>query len=320
MRRFKHDALLPLLAAETVVTGRATAGGGNDGDKVPPQHTLLLMPAVTDGSLQDVCDDVTNSRGRLPAAVLLSLCAQAASGLACMHAHSPPYAHRDVKPGNLLLQGWRPLQVPFASDVARSPAASTWSVRAMLCDFGSTRPARHAGEGGRPAARCLVEAAAAECSALYRPPELYHLDDPAMVDERVDVWALGCLLYAGMYGDSPFQYAVATGGSVALAVLSGKIRWPVAQQPYPEAMRQLVEWMLVADPRERPAMSDVAARLHATLAAPPWLQQHQPQEAPAWTPQFDDGASPPPLPPRPSQGASRVSTDAPPGSSRISDS
>ena len=162
MRRFKHDALLPLLAAETVVTGRATAGGGIDGDTVPPQHTLLLMPAVTDGSLQDVCDDVTNSRGRLPAAVLLSLCAQAASGLACMHAHSPPYAHRDVKPGNLLLQGWRPLQVPFASDVARSPAASTWSVRAMLCDFGSTRPARHAGEGGRPAARCLVEAAAAE--------------------------------------------------------------------------------------------------------------------------------------------------------------
>ena len=103
MRRFKHDALLPLLAAETVVTGRAAAGGGVDGDSVAPQHTLLLMPAVTDGSLQDVCDEVTHCRGRLPAVVLLSACAQAAAGLACMHAHTPPYAHRDVKPGNLLL-------------------------------------------------------------------------------------------------------------------------------------------------------------------------------------------------------------------------
>jgi hypothetical protein len=103
MRRFKHDALLPLLAAETVVTGKGAAGGGVDGDSVAPQHTLLLMPAVTDGSLQDVCDEVTHCRGRLPAVVLLSACAQAAAGLACMHAHTPPYAHRDVKPGNLLL-------------------------------------------------------------------------------------------------------------------------------------------------------------------------------------------------------------------------
>ena len=206
--------------------------------------------------------------------------------------------------------------VPFASDVARSPASATWSVRAMLCDFGSTRPARHGPEGGRPAARRLVEAAAAECSALYRPPELYHLDDPSMVDERVDVWALGCMLYAGMHGDSPFQYAVATGGSIALAVLSGKLRWPATQAAYPVEMRQLVEWMLVADPRQRPSMADAASRLQATLAAPPW--QQQPQEA--WTPQFDDDA-PPPLPPRPSQGSStlRVSTDALPGTSRISD-
>ena len=186
----------------------------------------------------------------------------------------------------------------------------------MLCDFGSTRPARHGPEGGRPAARRLVEAAAAECSALYRPPELYHLDDPSVVDERVDVWALGCMLYAGMHGDSPFQYAVATGGSVALAVLSGKLRWPATQAAYPVEMRQLVEWMLVADPRQRPSMADAASRLQATLAAPPW--QQQPQEA--WTPQFYDDA-PPPLPPRPSQGSStlRVSTDALPGTSRISD-
>jgi len=147
----------------------------------------------------------------------------------------------------------------------------------------------------------MVDAAAAECSALYRPPELYHLDDPAMVDERVDVWALGCTLYAGMYGDSPFQYALATGGSIPLAVLSGKIKWPAdaarqQQAPavsYPSEMHDCVTWMLNADPRARPSSADVAARLRAMLDSPPWLQTAKPGE---WTPQFDE--APLPLPPK----------------------
>jgi serine/threonine kinase 16 len=101
MQRFKHPSLLPLLASETVVTGSDRRSA--DADEVPAQHTLLLMPAFTDGSLQDACDDVTHKRGRLPAVVLLHILCQAAEGLACMHAYAPPYAHRDVKPGNLLL-------------------------------------------------------------------------------------------------------------------------------------------------------------------------------------------------------------------------
>jgi serine/threonine protein kinase len=35
----------------------------------------------------------------------------------------------------------------------------------------------------------------------------------------VDVWALGCTLYAMMCGASPFQHALDQGASLALAVL-----------------------------------------------------------------------------------------------------
>ena len=46
-------------------------------------------------------------------------------GLKHMHSFDPPYAHNDVKPGNVLIT-WRKGQAPVAT----------------LMDFGSARPAR----------------------------------------------------------------------------------------------------------------------------------------------------------------------------------
>lgn len=40
-----------------------------------------------------------------------------------------------------------------------------------------------------------------------------------VVDDRVDTWALGCTLFAIMYGASPFQAALDQGASLALAVI-----------------------------------------------------------------------------------------------------
>lgn len=57
----------------------------------------------------------------------------------------------------------------------------------------------------RKDALMLEDEASVVCSAPYRPPELTSVEPGAVIDERVDVWALGCTLYAMAFGHSPFE-------------------------------------------------------------------------------------------------------------------
>ncbi|CAN1796313.1 Serine/threonine-protein kinase 16 [Linum perenne] len=171
------------------------------------------------------------------AIISVKLCA----GLKHMHSLEPPYAHNDVKPGNVLVTHRK----------GQSPIA-------ILMDFGSARPARKQIRS-RTEALQLQEWAAEHCSAPFRAPELWDCPSHADIDERTDVWSLGCTLYAIMYGVSPFEYALGeSGGSLQLAILNAQIKWPAGPKPpYPEAMHQFVTWMLQPQATVRPRIDDI---------------------------------------------------------------
>lgn len=69
---------------------------------------------------------------------------------------------------------------------------------------------------------------AAEHSTMpYRAPELFDVKTGTVIDTKVDIWSLGCTLYACLVGKSPFEMrSDETGGSLSICVLGGDWRFP----------------------------------------------------------------------------------------------
>jgi len=104
--------------------------------------------------------------------------------VAHMHYQNPPLLHRDLKVENILL----------------SPPHSY-----KLCDFGSTTvPLRAV-----PTAVGEIQAMEAEINKTttlqYRAPELVDVWSRKGYDEKIDIWALGVLLYKLCFYTTPFE-------------------------------------------------------------------------------------------------------------------
>jgi serine/threonine kinase 16 len=98
----------------------------------------------------------------------------------------------------------------------------------------------------------LQDCAAEQCTAPYRAPELFLVPSSAIIDEKTDIWSLGCVLYALVYSMPPFD------GS-ATATIGGKIFYPesVACLTF---VKDLIDFMLVKDPKYRPDIDQVMTR------------------------------------------------------------
>ncbi|XP_049933049.1 uncharacterized protein LOC116251205 isoform X2 [Nymphaea colorata] len=112
------------------------------------------------------------------------------------------------------------------------------------------------------------EWAAEHCSAPYRAPELWDCPSYADIDERTDIWSLGCTLYAIMYGESPFEFALGeSGGSLQLAIMNGQVKWPSGPNPpYPAQLHQFVIWMLQTQVALRPCIDDIIVHVDKLLS------------------------------------------------------
>lgn len=160
---------------------------------------------------------------------------QAAIGLATMH--DTDLIHRDIKPSNLCLNQEKQIKV-LDLGVAR-----------LSDDDSSSMTVAHKQQ--------LLG------TIDYLAPE--QALDSHRVDDRADIYSLGCTLYFLLSGESPFS-----GGSQAERILMHQMRQPTPlpslRPEVPASLWRLCEWLMRKQPAERPSALEVSR------AFADWLQ------------------------------------------------
>merc|ERR1719282_1745012 len=129
------------------------------GAALQPPSLCIVTEFMPNGSLHSLLHQRKES---LVFSQRLDMALQVAEGVAFLHGQSPPFVHRDLKSLNVVLD---------------------FALNCKLCDFGLTQSmekthiSRRQNEGGSP---------------RYMAPELF--DSKGKITEKVDIWALGCLI------------------------------------------------------------------------------------------------------------------------------
>lgn len=193
-----------------------------------PPSLYFAMEYVSGGSL----DDLIEAQERLEPERARRLVLEAAKGL--REAHRAGIVHRDVKPGNLLLDQHGLLKI---------------------ADFGVAKPldkdskvSRHGMVIGSP---------------LYMPPEQAK---GLPVDHRADMYSLGCTFFHLVTGQPPYD------GDTSLAVVSKHMTEPPASvralaPEVPPAFAAVLERLMAKEPGDR--YPDYDALIAALEAAAP---------------------------------------------------
>mmetsp|Transcript_63232 Transcript_63232/g.181859 ORF Transcript_63232/g.181859 Transcript_63232/m.181859 type:complete len:392 (+) Transcript_63232:85-1260(+) len=166
-----------------------------------------------------------------------------AGGIAVCHAAN--IAHRDVKPDNFL--------------VALGPQGAPAGAKVKLCDFGLARVV------SSPEAK---ELAGVVGTPPFMSPEMLSGED---YSAKVDVWALGALAYALLFGSWPYASSEDSGAAMKAAIASG------AQAPsfqcragLPDLSPPCREWVRALLDRDEDARPSAKAALAHPALSTPW--------------------------------------------------
>ncbi|KAK7109106.1 serine/threonine-protein kinase 16-like [Littorina saxatilis] len=232
MKNLRHPNLVPLVAHSVLKVGHHS----KTLDIV--SEVFIIMPLYSRGSIQDKIESLSKRSEKMAESEIWRIFLGMCQGVSSMHNHDPPYAHRDIKPGNVML----------AED--GTP---------VVMDLGSATKARVLPKNLREATT-LQDTAAERCSMLFRAPELFTVQTNVSIDERSDIWSLGCTLYAMAYLEAPFERVYQTGGSIALAAMSGKLDFPEGAG-YSTSLQDMISCLMTVEQSERPFINQVIQRV-----------------------------------------------------------
>ncbi|MQY07629.1 serine/threonine-protein kinase [Actinomadura macrotermitis] len=196
----------------------------------------------------------------LPVEQVADLAAQLADALAA--AHRRAVVHRDIKPANLFL-------LPDG--------------KVKICDFGIARLAD---------ATKITATGSIAGTPVYMAPEQIQSGD---VDQRTDLYSLGCVLYELLTGETWVDRGTGA-GAILYQHLEQTPKPPRSLRPeIPEHLDALVMDLLAKQPGDRPAdAAAVSARLRPGPREP---QPAAPPASPAESTPPSSPAEPPHLPP-----------------------
>ena len=175
-------------------------------------------------------DDVLSERGVMDAREAAAIGAKVMEALGA--AHRVGVLHRDVKPGNVLLDR---------------------GGRVVLTDFGIAA----IDDPGDGSATRLTRSGELVGSLDYLAPERAQGQEPGRAS---DIWALGATLYAAVEGTAPFRR------TSTWTTLSAIVVEPLPEPQRAGALGPLLRQLMDKDPARRPD-ADTAARLLAAVAA-----------------------------------------------------
>lgn len=192
------------------------------------KYLLILMELCTGGHLINLMEKF---KGELNEPQILFVLRDVTAGINHMHSMNPPVAHRDIKVENILLE----------------------SKKFKLCDFGSaTTETLDYNTASKGHIVDKFEGFERFTTLMYRPPEMIDQFFKYPVNEKVDIWMLGCVAFSLCYFTHPFQDAQ------KLGIVNAFYHFPEdPKQRISEKLKDLIRLMLTPDPRLRPSIKEI---------------------------------------------------------------